>query len=63
VALFRYATYLVKIVENWWCPFNHGQKPEYAESAIDNSFWHVYPEELAKLHPEDRENPLWNNTI
>ena len=25
VALFRYAAYLVMIVENWWCPFTHDQ--------------------------------------
>jgi len=61
VALFRYIAYLVKIVENWWCPFNHGQKRAYAEGAIDSSFWHVDPEELVKLHPDDRQNPLWND--
>jgi len=60
VALFRYASYLVKIVENWWCPFAHGQKQEYAEGAIDMSFWHVDPEERAKLHPDDKQNPIWN---
>jgi len=60
VALFSYAAYLVKIVENWWCPFAHEQKKTYAESAIDESFWHVDPLELVKLHPEDRLNPIWN---
>jgi hypothetical protein len=60
VALFSYAAYLVKIVENWWCPFAHEQKKTYAESAIDESFWHVDPQELVKLHPDDRQNPLWN---
>jgi len=60
VALFSYAAYLVKIVENWWCPFAHEQKKTYAESAIDESFWHVDPRELVKLHPEDRLNPIWN---
>jgi hypothetical protein len=60
VALFRYAAYLVMIVENWWCPFGHGRKNEYVEGAIDNSFWHMFPEESAKLHPEDKGNPLWN---
>jgi len=63
VALFGYATYLVKIVENWWCPFAHEQKKTYAESAIDESFWHVDPEELAKLHPDDRKNPIWNAKV
>jgi len=48
------------IVENWWCPFAHGKKPEYEQGAIDESFWHVDPEELVKLHPADRQNPIWN---
>ncbi len=60
VALFAYATYLVKIVENWWCPFTHDKKHTYAEAAIDKSFWHVYPDELTKLHPDDINNPIWN---
>jgi hypothetical protein len=60
VALFTYATYLVKIVENWWCPFAHEQKGNYTEGAIDKSFWHVDPEELVKLHPDDKLNPIWN---
>lgn len=60
VALFRYALYLVKIVENWWCPFAHAQKGDYADAAIDKSFWHVDPEELVKLHPDDKNNPIWN---
>ena len=60
VALFRYAVYLVEIVENWWCPFVHDQKRGYFESAIDKSFWHVDPEELKKLHPDDKQNPIWN---
>ena len=60
VALFSYAAYLVKIVENWWCPFAHDQKKTYAESAIDESFWHVDPQELIKLHPDDRQNQIWN---
>jgi hypothetical protein len=62
VALFRYAVYLVMIVENWWCPFAHEQKQEYAEAAIDKSFWHVDPAERSKLHPNDRNNPIWNET-
>ncbi|WP_243688154.1 hypothetical protein [Geotalea toluenoxydans] len=60
VALFRYAVYLVKIVENWWCPFAHDQKQDYVESAVDKSFWHVDPDELNKLHPDDKENRIWN---
>lgn len=61
VALFRYAAYLVMIVENWWCPFAHDRKPEYADGAVDRSFWHVDPAELEKLHPEDKKNPIWND--
>ena len=60
VALFRYASYLVEIVENWWCPFAHEKKQEYTAAAIDKSFWHVDPEERAKLHPDDKQNPIWN---
>jgi hypothetical protein len=60
VALFRYMAYLVMIVENWWCPFAHDRKEEYVEGAIDKSFWHVDPEDEKKLHPEDRDNPIWN---
>ncbi len=60
VALFRYMVYLVQIVEIWWCPFKHDHKQSYAESAIDESFWHVDPEEMVKLHPDDRENRIWN---
>jgi hypothetical protein len=60
VALFSYATYLVKIVENWWCPFGHGKKQQYADAAIDFSFWHVDPQERVKLDPADRENRIWN---
>jgi hypothetical protein len=60
VALFRYAVYLVEIVENWWCPFGHDQKQEYMGGAIDKSFWHVDPEELKKLNPDDKKNPIWN---
>lgn len=60
VALFRYASYLVMIVENWWCPFVHDRKGDYAEGAIDRSFWHVDPEETVKLHPDDKNNLQWN---
>jgi hypothetical protein len=60
VALFKYAAYLVEIVENWWCPFAHGKKQDYTAGAIDKSFWHMFPRELAKLHPDDRNNPIWN---
>lgn len=60
VALFRYNAYLVKIVENWWCPFNHNEKAAYAEGAIDKSYWHLHEQERDLLHPEDRDNPIWN---
>lgn len=60
VALLAYATYLVKVVENWWCPFAHDRKASYAEGAIDMSFWHLDPQERRRLHPDDRENPIWN---
>jgi hypothetical protein len=52
----------VKVVENWWCPFGHNKKDDgdYNEGAIDKSFWHIYPEERAKLHEDDLKNPLWN---
>mgnify|MGYP001822631309 FL=1 len=60
VALFRYAAYLVMIVENWWCPFAHDKKQEYASGAIDKSFWHLHALERGRLHPDDRDNPIWN---
>ncbi|HAI70241.1 MAG TPA: hypothetical protein DCM38_12500 [Gammaproteobacteria bacterium] len=63
VALFDYTTYLVKIVENWWCPFYHEKKSDYVIGAIDQSYWHLIPLEKAKLHPEDRDNPIWNDEI
>jgi len=61
VALFYYMTYLVRIVENWWCPFHHDKKTEYSESAIDQSYWHIFEVERSKLHPDDRDNMIWNN--
>lgn len=60
VGLFNYTCYLVKIVENWWCPFDHNRKHLYAEGAIDQSYWHLTPEDRQKLHPDDRNNPIWN---
>ncbi len=62
VALMEWHAYLVKIVENWWCPFTHSRKNDYTEGAIDNSFWHIYPEEKAKLHEEDKNNPIFTET-
>ena len=63
VALFRYTAYLVKIVENWWCPFDHDQKCEYAEGAIDKSYWHLHEQEKQRLHPLDRANPIWSDEV
>ncbi len=60
VALFKYAAYLVEVVENWWCPFAHDQKEKYREGAIDKSYWHICDKDRNKLHPEDRDNPIWN---
>ncbi len=60
VALYRYAAYLVMIVENWWCPFDHDKKEEYNECAIDKSYWHLHTVEREKLHPDDQNNPIWN---
>jgi hypothetical protein len=59
VATLEWAAYLTKAVENWWCPFAHQQKPNYAGSAIDYSFWHS-SQDVAQLNPEDRDNPIWN---
>lgn len=61
VALFRYVVYLVKIVENWWCPFAHDKKADYSDAKIDGSYWHVTPERQSLLHPDDASNPTWNN--
>lgn len=60
VALFEYGNYLVKIVENWWCPFHHDKKVNYAVGAVDQSFWHAYPDNRVQLHPDDQDNPMWN---
>jgi hypothetical protein len=60
VALLEWLTYMTKLVENWWCPFHHSRKEQYSGSSIDQSVWHAFPEEVVKLHPEDRDNPIWN---
>ena len=59
VATLEWFTYLVKVVENWWCPFAHARKPHYADAAIDASYWHNELDSL-QLHPMDRDNPIWN---
>lgn len=62
VAMLRYYTYLVKIVENWWCPFEHSRKHEYSDASMDTSFWHIKESTRALMHPDDRDNPIWNET-
>ncbi|MGZ8227727.1 MAG: hypothetical protein ACXWT3_13995 [Methylococcaceae bacterium] len=62
VALFEWHAYMVKIVENWWCPFTHDKKETYNNAKIDKSFWHIYPEDAAKLNEEDLNNPIWNES-
>ena len=61
VALFRYAAYLVMVVENWWCPFGHDKKEEYSKCPIDKSYWHLHTKEREKLHPDDMSNTIWND--
>jgi hypothetical protein len=58
--MFRYLAYLVRIVENWWCPFEHEKKEAYKDSCIDYSYWHIDEKDRSKLHEADRENPIWN---
>jgi hypothetical protein len=62
VALFEWHAYLVKLVENWWCPFTHGTKENYRNAAIDKSFWHIFPDEITKLDKADLNNPIWNES-
>jgi hypothetical protein len=59
VAVLEWNTYLVKAVENWWCPFHHGKKGNYAGSALDSTFWHQ-TDDVHKLHPDDKANPIWS---
>lgn len=63
VGLFRYIAYLTKVVENWWCPFDHDKKSEYQEGAIDKSYWHLHEREKGRLDPVDRDNPIWNEDV
>ena len=60
VAVFEWHAYMVKIVENWWCPFTHDKKEGYSNAKIDKSFWHIYEEDIVKLDKSDRDNPIWN---
>jgi hypothetical protein len=59
VGALEWAAYLTKAVENWWCPFGHSRKAEYASAALDGSFWHGSRDE-AQLDPRDRCNPIWS---
>jgi hypothetical protein len=59
VAILQWATYLTKTVENWWCPFAHARKRDYADAAIDYSFWHI-SRDVDQLHPQDRSSSVWN---
>jgi hypothetical protein len=61
VALIAYTLYLVKIVENWWCPFNHGKKCTYDDAAIDGSVWHLDGAHKKLLHPDDASNPIFTD--
>ncbi len=61
VALFNYNAYLIEVVENWWCPFDHDKKSTYTSAAIDNSYWHLDENRRKKLHKDDLNNPLWNS--
>ena len=60
VAVFEWHAYMVKIIENWWCPFGHDKKQDYSNAPIDQSFWHIYEEDRVKLEKEDLDNPIWN---
>ena len=57
VALLEWCSYLVKVVEVWWCPFHHSKKESYVP--VSQSFWHVNPKNKAKMHSEDRDNPMF----
>jgi hypothetical protein len=39
------------------------KKEGYSNAKIDKSFWHIYPVDNAKLEPEDRDNPIWNEDV
>jgi hypothetical protein len=60
VAVIEWNAYLVKAVENFWCPFHHSKKADYKGSSLDYSFWHL-SKDVQQLNPSDRENPIWNS--
>ncbi len=53
--------YVVEIIENWWCPFNHEKKDSYYRGALDSSFWHIFPKYVVELANRDRENPIFSD--
>lgn len=59
VAYREWLAYMVKVEENWWCPFAHETKKNYAVASIDYSCWHA-SEQAKQLHPDDQDNPIWN---
>jgi len=61
VALIIYLSYLIQIVEIWWCPFNHDKKVTYTGSEIDQSYWHMYPVTRKLLNDNDKNNTRWND--
>ena len=61
VSLFNWTGYIVEIIENWWCPFNHEKKDSYYRGALDSSFWHIFPKYVVELANRDRENPIFTN--
>jgi hypothetical protein len=58
VAVIEWNAYLVKAVENWWCPFHHSKKATYDTALLDSSYWHI-SRNAQQLHPSDRDNPIW----
>jgi len=59
--LFNWTGYVVEIIENWWCPFNHEQKDSYYRGALDSSFWHIFPKYIVELADRDRANPIFTD--
>lgn len=60
VATLEWTTYLVKTVENWWCPFYHDKKANYMVAAIDRSYWHT-ADNIGQLHRDDRDSPIFSD--
>jgi len=60
-SLLNWTGYVVEIIENWWCPFNHEKKDSYYRGALDSSFWHIFPKYVVELASRDRENPIFSD--